>query len=209
MTVRVSILFLVAALLVAPMLAKDKNKSMLPAYVFEARTVLVVVEPDAGEPLEQPYANATARENVEKALIQWGRFDVPLDGQEADLVITVRTGNGKAVHPTIKGGPIDRRAGVGQSTDSTVRIGIQQGQAPPLNDPGMTPPNQGPHVSNEVGASEDTFAVYRGRVQYPLDSPPVWRYVAKDCLRAPTVSAVEEFRKAIAEAEKPHQPKKP
>ena len=191
------------------MLAKDKNKSTLPAYVFEARTVLVVVEPDAGEPLDQPYANATARESVEKALIQWGRFDVRLDGQEADLVITVRTGNGKAVHPTIKGGPIERRTGVGQSTDSTVRIGVQQGQAPPLNDPGMTPPNRGPHGSNEVGASEDTFAVYRGGVQYPLDSAPVWRYIAKDCLRAPTVSAVEEFRKAIAEAEKPRQPKKP
>jgi hypothetical protein len=50
---------------------------------------------------------------------------------------------------------------------------------------------------------------YRGGVGDPLDSPAVWRYIAKDCLRAPTVSAVEEFRKAIAEAEKPQPPKKP
>jgi hypothetical protein len=37
----------------------------------------------------------------------------------------------------------------------------------------------------------------------------VWRYTAKDCLRAPEVSAVEEFRKAIAAAEKPQPAKKP
>ncbi len=46
-------------------------------------------------------------------------------------------------------------------------------------------------------------------VRDPLDSPPVWRYMAKDCLREPGVTAVEEFRKAIAQAEKPQPPKKP
>ena len=70
-------------------------------------------------------------------------------------------------------------------------------------------PQNGPRISNEVGPSEDTFEVYRGGVPNPLDSPPVWRYIAKDCLRAPQVSAVEEFRKLIAEAEKPQVPKKP
>jgi len=64
-------------------------------------------------------------------------------------------------------------------------------------------------MSNEVGPSDDMFAVYRGSEQYPLDSPPVWRYIAKDCLREPKVAAVEEFRKAIAEAEKPQPSKKP
>jgi hypothetical protein len=53
------------------------------------------------------------------------------------------------------------------------------------------------------------FEVYRGGIVDPLDAPAVWRYTAKDCLRAPQVSAVEEFRKAIAEAEKPQPPKKP
>jgi hypothetical protein len=70
-------------------------------------------------------------------------------------------------------------------------------------------PQNGPRIGNEVGASEDTFEVYRGGVQYPLDSSPVWRYIAKDCLRQPGVTAVEEFRKAIAQAEKPQPPKKP
>jgi len=206
MTARLSSLFLLVALLAAPGLAKDKNKPSLPEYVLRARTVLVVIDPDAGEPLDQPQANATARENVEKKLMDWARFDLVPDGQESDLVIAVRTGNGRAVRPTMKGGPIDQRPGIAQGSDTSIRIGAHQGQ-PPLNDPSMSPPSSGPHVTNQVGPSEDTFEVYRGGLD-PLNSSPVWRYIAKDCLRAPNVSAVEEFRKAIAEAEKP-QPKKP
>jgi hypothetical protein len=49
--------------------------------------------------------------------------------------------------------------------------------------------------------------VYLGNTQYPLDSPPVWRYSAKGCLRTPNVSAVEQFRKAIAESEQLQQKK--
>jgi hypothetical protein len=209
MTVRVFSLLLLATLLAVPAVAKAKKKQTLPEYVLKATTVLVVVSPEAGEPLEQPMANATARENVEKALMEWGRFRLVMDGAESDLVIAVRTGSGKMVQPTIKGGPIDSRPGVGQSTDSSIRIGAQQGTPPPLTDPGMGGPQNGPRMSNQVGPSEDTFEVYRGGVQNPLDAPAVWRYIAQDCLREPKVSAVEEFRNAIAEAEKPQVPQKP
>src|ERR1700751_933420 len=210
MKTRLSFLLSLLVLLTTQALAKDKNKSILPEYVLRAQTVLVVIDPDAGEPLDQPNANATARGNVEKALLEWGRFRLALDGEESDLIVVVRTGNGRAVQPTIRGGPIDQRPGIGQSTDSSIRIGGQRGQPPPLTDPSTGPqPNQGPHVSNEVGSSEDSFAVYRGGVANPLDSSAVWRYNAKDCLRAPKVVAVEEFRKAIAREEKPKQSKKP
>jgi hypothetical protein len=209
MTARVSSLLSLVILLSSLGMAKDKNKSLLAEDVLRARTVLVVVNPDAGEALDQPNANATARDNVEKALMNWGRFELALDGQEADLVITVRTGNGKAVRPTVKGGPVDRRTGIAQAGDSSIRIGAQQGQPPPLGDPGAPAPNRGAQIGYEVGASEDTFEVYRGHVQYPLDSSPVWRYIAKDSLRAPNVPAVEEFRKAIATAEKQQPSKKP
>jgi hypothetical protein len=197
-----------AAALVSSAAAKDKNKSTLPEYVLMARTVLVVIDPDAGEPIDQPRANATARENVEKALMEWGRYQLVMDGQESDLIITVRTAS-RAMRPTMKGGPIDQRPGVGQSTDSSVRIGAQHGQSPPLRDPSLDPRNQRPHMSNEIGPSEDMFAVYEGGRSDPLDSPPVWRYIAKDSLRAPQVAAVDEFRKAVAQAEKPQPPKKP
>jgi hypothetical protein len=209
---RLSALFLLATLLAVPGSAKDKKKSSLPEYVLRATTVRVVVDPDAGEPIDHPMANSIARENVEKALMEWGRLQLVMDGQESDLLISVRTGTGKMMQPGIKGGPIDNRPGVGQSTDSSIRIGAQQGR-PPLNDPGMGPPNDptqsGPHMSNGVGPSEDMFEVFRGSGESPLDSPAIWRYTAKDCLRAPEVAAVEEFRKAIAAAEKPQPAKKP
>lgn len=211
MKARLASLFLLAPLLAAlavPASAKDKKKSSLPEYVLRATTVLVVVSPGAGEPLDQPMTNATARENVEKALMQWGRLRLVMDGGDSDLVIAVRTGNGRALRPTIKGGPIDQRPGTAQGGDSDIRIGGHQGQPPPLTDPSISPPS-GPHMGNEIGSSEDTFEVYRGGIEYPLDSSPVWRYMAKDCLQAPSVTAVEEFRKAIAKAEQPQVPKKP
>lgn len=202
MPARLSWFLLVTLLVASPLNARDKKKPSLPEIVLRARTVLVVIHPDAGEPLNQPTANATARENVEKALMNWGRLQPVLDGQEADLVIAVRTGTGRMVSPTIKGGPIDSRPTVMEPTDTGIRIGAQQGRAPSPNDPGMSGPRGGPRISNEVGSSEDSFEVYLGTGAYPLDSSPVWRYVAKDCLRAPVVSAVEEFRKAVAESEK-------
>lgn len=207
MTARLSSLVLLAALLIAPAIAKDKKRVSLPEYVLRARTVRVVVEPDAGEPLDNPMANSTARENVEKALMNWGRFQLAPDGGESDLVIAVRTGSGRTMRPTIRGGPIDNRPGEAQTTDDSIRIGGHEGR-PPTNDPGLGPQGS-PRISNEVGPSEDMLEVFRGGIIDPLGSSAVWRYTAKECLRAPQVLAVEEFRKAIAEAEKPQPPKKP
>jgi hypothetical protein len=198
---------LIALSLTAPLTAKnkDKKKPALPEYVLRAETVRVVVAPESGEPLDQPMANSTARDNVEKALSKWGRYRVVMDGQQADLVISVRTGSGSMARPTIKGGPIDQRGGVAQGTDSSIRIGGGQGRQPG-NGPTMSPQDQGPRMSNEVGPSDDSFEVYRGDASDSLDSPPVWRYIARDCLRAPNMRAVDEFRKAIADSEKPQIP---
>jgi hypothetical protein len=206
MFARLASLLALTALLAAPLSAKDKKKPTLPEDILRAQTVQVVISPESGEPLDQPMANSIARENVEKALSEWGRYRVVMEGQEADLVIAVRTGSGQMMRPTIKGGPTDQRGGVAQGTDSTIRIGGSQGR-PPNNDPSMNPQDQGPHVSNEIGPSEDMFEVYRGGTYHSsLDSPAVWRYIAKDCLRAPKMRAVEEFRKVIADSEKPQIP---
>jgi len=37
-----------------------------------------------------------------------------------------------------------------------------------------------PRIEHRTGSSEDTFEVYRGGSDYPLDASPVWRYIAKD-----------------------------
>lgn len=209
MLIRLASLLILSSLLVPSATAKDK-KPIIPEDILRAETVRVIVDPDAGEPLEQPRANSMARDNVEKALMEWGRFRLVMDGAESDLIITVRTGSGRMSRSTIKGGPIDQRPGMGQSTDSSIRIGAQHGTPPPIMDPSTDPRNQSPHVTNEVGPSEDMFAVYRGTSDQPLDLPPVWRYIKKDCLSpTPNVPAVEEFRKLLADAEKAKMTKKP
>jgi len=48
--------------------------------------------------------------------------------------------------------------------------------------------------------SEDSFEVYIGGVDYPLDAPPVWRYMAKDALNSPQMTAVQQFRNAVNES---------
>jgi hypothetical protein len=190
--------------------AKDKKKAILPADVLRARTVLVIVDPTAGVDARDPNANRAARANVEKALDQWGRFTLVQEGLTADLVITVRKGNGKLIQPTIGGTPINGTPPVSGGTTSsptqtTTRAGVRWGGGNP-NDPsnaGTQPSTPEPQI--EAGSPQDMFVVYRGSTDpnwSPLDAPPVWRYSGKDALASPSVPAVEVFRKLIAESEK-------
>jgi hypothetical protein len=82
-------------LLLLSALCFSKDKSVLPADILSAQTVLVVIEPDAGEPLTNPGANSTSREDVERAITKWGRFKLVMDAQTADLIIAVRKGSGR------------------------------------------------------------------------------------------------------------------
>lgn len=185
--------------LALPAVAKDK-KPTLPAAVVKARTVLVLIDPDAGINPADPRANRTAQEDVEKAFMKWGRLTPVMDNQPADIVIVVRKGSGKIVQPTIGGGPVNNRPVIGEATDNSIRIGGQHGTPPGAN-PQDTPDPQ-PHQQMEVGPSDDMFAVYIGNTDRPLDRSPVWRYVRKNALHSPDVPAVGEFRKLVDEAEK-------
>ena len=60
--------------------AKDKNKSSLPDSVLEAQTVRVVVSPDAGQSINQPTANAAARDRVENAFAGVGQIQTRVRG---------------------------------------------------------------------------------------------------------------------------------
>ena len=182
--------------------AKSKKKQVLPDYVLNAQTVLVVIEPEAGEPLTNPTANRTAQENVERELEKWGRFRLVMGSPTADLIIAVRTGH--AGGPTISNSPVDDRPVIVQPSDGGIRVGGQHGRPPDLNNPGLGTADDGrPRISNQIGPSEDTLAVYRGGIESPLDAPPIWRYMAKGALRGPEViPAVEQFKKAVTESEK-------
>jgi hypothetical protein len=50
--------------------------------------------------------------------------------------------------------------------------------------------------------TNDSFVVYRGSIDHPLDTPAAWRYVFADGLLPHSVPAVAAFKKAVAEAEK-------
>ena len=195
---RLSLSLLLLVLLASAGSAKDKNKANLAADILNARTVLVVIDPDAGESLTDPNANLRAQADVEKALSKWGRFDLVMEARSADLVIAVRKGSGRMVSPTLKGGPLDQRPVILQPQDGDIRIGGQRGRSPDITETGNS--DSSPHVQTEIGSQDDSFEVYRGGIAYPLDSSPVWRYIAKDALRAPSVTAVEQFRKAIDQA---------
>jgi hypothetical protein len=195
-----TVLVLLSLLLVPEADAKNKKKQLLSEDVLRAQNVLVVIHPEAGEPLTSPRTNRTAQEEVEKAIMKWGRFKLVMDAQTADLVIAVRKGHANG--PTIRNSPTDDRPVIVQQTDDQIRVGVQRGRPPDLTDPGIggSEPKR-PRITNEVGPSDDIFEVYRGGVKDPLDKSPVWRYMAKDALNGPEVEAVEQFRKAIAESE--------
>jgi len=207
MSSRLPIALLVVLLLTLPVVAKNKKKPTLPDLILKAQTVYVVIHPDAGELLTDPMANRTAEDAVEKAIMKWGRFRLEPGSQTADLIIAVRRGH--ASGPTIRNSPADDRPVVIQPNgQGDARVGGHQGRPPDLSDPGLGgPTDRGPQISNQIGSSEDSFEVYMGGVDYPLDAPPLWRYTAKDALKSPRVDAVEQFRKAINESEQQRKQK--
>ena len=223
MLMRKAILVLagVAGLLLAPLVAvgKDKTKSPLPYDILRAQTVSVIIDPTAGVSLDDPQANRVAQRDVETALMNWGRFQPILDGPSADLIIVVRRGTGKMTTGTIHDPTQNRRPVAIDPTDTGINVGMQHGSPPPYagdlpdaSQGGAQPQTENmpggpiggrPYPQVETGSdiSEDSFVVYRGRVDNPLDASPVWRYTAKNCLKPHKVPAVDAFRKAIEATE--------
>jgi hypothetical protein len=187
--------------------AGNKKKVVLPAYVLNARTVVVLIDPNAGISPEAPLANKTAQDDVEKALAKWGRLSLVLDSSTADLVIIIRKGSGKIVQQTIGGMPTNDRPVIAQPTDTGIRVGAQKGRSPSAPTQPL-PQDTRAAPQTEVGSSEDTFVVYDGHSSGPIDQQsPIWRYTNKDALHSPNVPAVAEFRKLIEEAEKQQKTK--
>src|SRR5215475_630265 len=124
---------LVAAILVLSTslaFAGDDKKPVLPVYVLRAETVFVLIDPDAGTSPSSPMANQQARDDVEKALMKWGRFRMAMNAEDADLIVVVRKGSGKSVQPTIGGLPTNDRPVILQPRDDGIRVGVQQGHPP-------------------------------------------------------------------------------
>jgi len=183
-----------------------KKKSALPQVVLNAQTVFVMVDPDAAIPVNDPGGNRTAREDVEKALMKWGRLKLTMTMSQADLVIVVRKGDKQPMNPTVDGQSPNDRPVIVQATDNTIRIGGQQGRSPDAaQNGGPTFPGR-PGMGGQIGPTEDLFSVYLGRTEDALKrGGPLWRYARKDALKSPDVPAVAEFKKAVDEAVKQQQ----
>ena len=199
---------LAVSLLVTLGFAKDK-KNTLPGYVLSAKTVAVMIDPNAGISIDDPRANQDAQKDVETALLNWGRFDPVVSTQMADLIIVLRKGNGRMTNQTIPDPRQNDRAGVITPSDNGVSMGGQHGPQPGISGPGMGSGQQPPSPQTEIGQADDSFVVYRGGDEKPLDTPPAWRYVAMDALSPHSVPAVAAFRKAVENAEKAAAAKKP
>jgi len=181
--------------------AGEKKKHILPAYLRTARTAAIIIDPDAGKSVTDPQANEIAQNDVENALRKWGRLLPTIDMQNADLIIVVRRGNRHLATETVPDGRQDTRVGVNPTKDGTT---IWAEHVPRPNPTGnASGPAPGPaHPQIEIGANEDSFIVYRGGVDNPLEAAPAWSYVAKDALHSHDVPAVAAFRKALADADK-------
>jgi hypothetical protein len=197
MLIRVRVLFIFVFIATSLAIAGPKKKEQLPAYILRAHTAIVIIDPNAGVSVSSPLANKKAQEDVEQALMKWGRLSLVMDPQSADLVIVIRKDSGKLVQPTIGGVPTNDRSVIVQQTDRNIRIGGQQGRAP--GSPQQpSPQDTSPAPQMEAGSPDDMFSVYEGRSGEAIDQRPVaWRFVTKNALHSPDVPAVIEFRKVI------------
>ena len=212
----ISMLAMAGLLIAIPASAKDK---VLPAYILQAHTVAVIIDPGAGVDIQDPRANQVAQKDVEEAMLKWGRFEPAVGSQKADLIIVIRRGHGRMTDMTVSDPRQNDRPGVITPTDNGIGVGAQNGRSPNMGGgpdgagvPGQqrqsTQP-QFPTPQAEIGGVEDSFLVFDGTVAKPLDGVPGWRYLGKDGLRSHGVPAVDEFRKAVAAAEKAAAAKKP
>jgi hypothetical protein len=204
---------LVGLLAAVPALAKSKDK-MLPPYILQAHTVAVIIDPAAGIDPEDPQANRIAQHDVETALMNWGRFERVMGPRGADLIIVIRRGHGKLVDATISDPIQNNRPGAINPTDNGMGVGVQNpSRQPTMGDPNaagpLSPQRPSAQPQMEIGGADDSFVVFDGTVAKPLNGAPGWRYTAPDGLRPHSVPAVEEFRKAVAAAERAAAAKKP
>lgn len=193
---------LIVLLLPISAFTKGKSRPTVPPYVLTAHTVSVVIDPDAGESVTDPRANQIAQKDVETALLKWGRFEPLIGTPAADLIIVIKKGHNKLVDQTVPDPRQNDRVGVINPTDNGISVGAQHGRQPGMPGTSSQNPQSTSPSQTEIGNGDDSFAVYDGKTDRPLDGVPAWKFVARDCLHSHDVPAVDEFRKAIAEAEK-------
>lgn len=183
------------------LLAKDraKDQATLPHWILQAHTVSVLIDPSAGTSPEDAHVNQIARADVETALRKWGRFEPSRPDRRSDLIIVIRRSSRRPLDAAITDPQQNSRPGALSPIDDGTTAAGRRSTSSPASSPQHLP---GRSPQFEADSPDDSFVVYDGRTDHPLDSSPAWRYVAPDALRPHSVPAVAEFRKAVAAAEK-------
>ena len=205
-----------AAMLLPSLLAPEQVKSTLRRRCPAGASVAVVIDPTAGVSMDDPQANQVAQRDVETAFLA-GVGSARARRRSVRLIIVVRRGTGKmASEPSIILNRIDGRWVV--DPIETVSASASSVATPPAETlqrfagclPGCFDPDPGgaqngqitddrAHPQMEIGnsASNDSFLVYRGRTEKPLDGPVVWRYEEKNEVKPHTVPAVRRFPQGV------------
>jgi hypothetical protein len=195
MVKRAFALFLLS-LLATSGFAKDKTKNILPAYVLQAKTVAVVIDPNAVISIDDPRANEMAQKDVEAAFMKWGRFNLVPDPKTADLIVMVRKGNSRLTDDAL---PDPRQSNGIDPANRGGSTGTSRSGPAILGQPGLESSRQIPQTG--IADPGDLFSVFKGG-QNTLYATPVWNYTGRDGLNPQFVPAVTAFRKAVAAADK-------
>lgn len=177
--------------------AKDKTKNILPAYVLQAKTVAVVIDPNAVISIDDPRANEMAQKDVEAAFLKWGRFNLVPDPKTADLIVMVRKGNSHLMDDAM---PDPRQSNGIDPANRGGSMGPSRGAEPAMpGQPGLESSRQTPQTG--IADPGDLFSVFKGG-QNTRYATPVWNYTGRDGLNPQSVPAVTAFKKAVAAADK-------
>jgi hypothetical protein len=162
-------------LLVSPLLIA--NKPALPDMVVHAHYVFVTTYfGGQAASAKIPSDDRSALVDVQDAIRKWGRYMVVFDQKKADLIILVRRGRIAMAQP---------------------RTGIQIDSGPSRTSIGTYS-----KIEADAGDPRDMLAVYDAT--QGTDSPPLWRKLETDGLKAPEMRLLNEFRTRVeAAAQKP------
>jgi hypothetical protein len=194
-------------LLVVPALApaqKKPKKPVVSAVFAQARYAYVeAVDGNEFDPRVYP-EDREAIANIENAIRSWGRYDLTMKRDQADLVFVVRKGRLATAQGGVSVGHPSGDPGMGRDPDQqSVQFPNHQG-----------PPAAGVGVGADAGPPDDLFEVCQRNVDGSM-SMPLWMHQLEDGLGGQHPILFAQFKDAVDKAypptaaSQPAQQKKP
>jgi hypothetical protein len=188
--ISVSLLLASAGLGVFAQSSTQDPKPNLPKIFDTAQYVCVEAESGERTSRDLTTEDRQAVYNVEKQLKAWGRYNLTLSCEHADLVVRVhksRVGSNN-IPVVVSGGP--RQPGSRSPFPSD-----------PSNPSGSSSPAQnGPGLGTEAGSPDDELSVYISSGSSSSPGVPVWHDSSKNGLNTPRLPLFQELKQDVEEA---------